>query len=45
MFYSGNTNSEVASCYNNRNGPQHDFSVDTELALNLLKNKLAGLKV
>ena len=39
------TNSEVASCYNNGNGPQHDFPVDTELALNLLTNKLAGFIV
>lgn len=36
------TNAKVASCYNNGNGPQHDFDIDTELALELIKNKMTG---
>ncbi len=36
------TNAEVKKCYNNGNGPQHDFNVDTRAALELIKNKVAG---
>lgn len=36
------TNAAVKKCYNNGNGPQHDFNIDTRAALELIKNKVAG---
>lgn len=39
------TNGKVSDFYNGGHGPQHDFDIDTENGLELVKNKLAGFIV